>query len=122
LAGQVLLKITYLIMRWSFGLVVLLSCEDQAKDAELLALRHQNAVLRRHADRVRYEPADQAWLATLARFIPRRRWAENFPVTPAALLAWHRMLAATKYDSSKRRKPGRLPAVSTRMVNGTVCT
>jgi hypothetical protein len=32
-------------------------------------------------------------------------------VTPATLLAWHRWLAAKKYDTSKRRKPGRPPAV-----------
>ncbi len=57
--------------------------------------------------RVRYEPADRAWFAALARLIPRRRWAEVFPVTPATLLAWHRKLAAGKYDTSKRRKPGR---------------
>jgi hypothetical protein len=30
-------------------------------------------------------------------------------VTPATLLAWHRRLAAAKYDTSKRRKPGRPP-------------
>ena len=41
------------------------------------------------------------------RFIPRRRWAEVFPVTPATLLAWQRRLAARKYDTSRRRKPGR---------------
>jgi hypothetical protein len=80
---------------------------DLAKDAELLVLRHENAVLRRRAGRVRYEPADRAWLAALARLVPRRRWAEVFPVTPATLLAWHRSLAARKYDTSKRRKPGR---------------
>ncbi|MGI5144125.1 MULTISPECIES: hypothetical protein [unclassified Streptomyces] len=34
-----------------------------AKDAEVLALRHQNAVLRRQIARVRYEPADRVWLA-----------------------------------------------------------
>jgi len=51
--------------------------------------------------RVRYEPADRAWFAALARLIPRRRWAEVFPVTPATLLAWHRKLAAGKYDTSK---------------------
>jgi putative transposase len=73
----------------------------------LLVLRHENAVLRRNAGRVRYEPADRAWFAALTRFIPRRRWAEVFPVTPATLLAWHRKLAARKYDTSKRRRPGR---------------
>src|SRR6266705_6575358 len=57
-------------------------------------LRHENAVLRRNAGRVRYEPADRVWFAALTRFIPRRRWAEVFPVTPATLLAWHRRLAA----------------------------
>ena len=38
---------------------------------------------------------------------PRRRWAEVFPVTPATLLAWHRRLAARKYDTSKQRRAGR---------------
>ncbi|MGO9221249.1 MAG: hypothetical protein ACLP5E_26335 [Streptosporangiaceae bacterium] len=80
---------------------------DEEKNAELLVLRHENAVLRRNAGRVRYEPADRAWFTVLTRFIPRRRWAEVFPVTPATLLAWHRRLAARKYDTSKRRLPGR---------------
>jgi len=70
-------------------------------------LRHENAVLRRHAARVRSEPADWVWFAALARLIPRRRWTGIFPVTPATLLAWHRRLAARKYDTSNRRKPGR---------------
>src|SRR5450631_2522442 len=89
------------------GLAVLVFRSDLAKDAELLVLRHENALLRRHAGRVRYEPADRAWFAALARLIPRRRWAEVFPVTPATLLAWHRRLAARKYDTSKHRRPGR---------------
>jgi hypothetical protein len=33
-------------------------------------------------------------------------------VTPATLLAWHRGLAAKKFDTSKRRKPGRSPTVN----------
>ena len=85
---------------------------DRAKDAELLVLRHENAVLRRHAGRVRYDPADRVWLAALARLLPRRRWTGVFPVTPATLLAWHRKLAGSKYDTSKRRKPGRPPIPS----------
>ena len=106
-----LLKIIYLLMRWLFGLTVLAFRGDQEKNAELLVLRHENAVLRRHAGRVRYEPADRAWFAALTQFIPRRRWAEVFPVTPATLLAWHRRLAARKYDTSKRRRPGRPPTI-----------
>ena len=39
--------------------------------------------------------------------LPRRRWTDVFPVTPATLLAWHRRLAGSKYDTSQRRKPGR---------------
>ena len=68
-------------------------------------------MLRRHAGRVRYEPADRVWLAALARLIPRTRWSDVFPVTPATLLAWHRKLAANKYDTSRQRAPGRPPAV-----------
>jgi putative transposase len=106
-----LLKIVYLLVRRILGLAVLLFRRDMAKDAELLVLRHENAVLRRHAGRVRYEPADRVWFAALARLLPRRRWAEIFPVTPATLLAWHRRLAASKYDTSNSRKPGRRPTV-----------
>ena len=83
------------------GLAVLVFRGDLAKDAEVLVLRQENAVLRRHAGRVRYEPADRAWFAALARLVPRRGWAEVFPVTPATLLAWHRRLAAKKHGTSK---------------------
>jgi transposase InsO family protein len=107
----VLLKIVYVLTCRVLGLAVLVFRGDLAKDAELLVLRHENAVLRRHAGRARYEPADRAWFAALARLVPRRRWAEVFPVTPATLLAWHRRLAAKKYDTSKRRKPGRPPTL-----------
>ena len=106
-----LLKIVYLLTRRVLGLAVLVFRGDRAKDAELLVLRHENAVLRRNAGRVRYEPGDRVWFAALARLMPRRRWADVFPVTPATLLAWHRKLAAKKYDTGKRRKPGRPPTV-----------
>jgi transposase InsO family protein len=107
----VLLKIVYLLTCRVLGVAVLVFRGDRAKAAELLVLRHENAVLRRHIGRVRYEPADRVWFAALARLLPRRRWTEIFPVAPATLLAWHRKLAAMKYDSSKRRKPGRPPTV-----------
>ena len=106
-----LLKIVYLLTCRVLGVAVLVFRGDGAKDAELLVLRHENAVLRRHVGRLRYEPADRVWFAALAWLIPRRRRAEIFPVTPATLLAWHRKLAAMKYDTRKRRKPGRPPTV-----------
>ena len=103
--------IVYLLVRRVLGLAVLIFRGELAKDAELLVLRHENAVLRRHAGRIRYEPADRVWFTALAQLIPRGRWAGVFPVAPATLLAWHRRLAARKYDTSKRRMPGRPPAV-----------
>jgi putative transposase len=80
---------------------------EVSKDAELLVLRHENAILRRQISRVRYQPGDRLWLSALSRLIPRRRWAEVFTVIPAALLAWYRRLVARKWDYSNRRRPGR---------------
>ena len=106
-----LLKIVYLLTCRALGLAVLVFRSDRAKDAELLVLRHENAVLRRNVGRVRYEPGDRVWFAAVARLLPRGCWAGVFPVMPATLLAWHRKLAGRKYDTSKRRKPGRPPTV-----------
>ena len=106
-----LLKTAYLLVRRILGVAVLISRSDLAKDAELLMLRHENAVLRRHAGRVRHDPADRVWLAALARLIPRRRWAEIFPIRPATLLAWHGRLTAGTYDMRQRRTRGRPPTV-----------
>jgi putative transposase len=73
----VLLKIVYVLTCRVLGLAVVVFRGDLAKDAELLVLRHENAVLRRHAGRVRYEPADRACFAALARLVPRRCWARS---------------------------------------------
>jgi len=53
LADRVLLKIVYLLVCRLLGLAVLVFRKDLTKDAELLVLRHENAVLRRHAGRIR---------------------------------------------------------------------
>ena len=71
-----------------------------------LVLRHENTVLRRQITEVRYEPADRFWFAALSSPIPRRRWAEILPVSPATLLTWHRRPVARKWDYTARRKPG----------------
>lgn len=84
-----------------------------AKDAEVLALRHQNAVLRRQVARVRYEPADRIWLAALSRLIPRARWREAFAVTPTTLLRWHREFIKRRWTFAQHRRPGRPSTAST---------
>jgi transposase len=97
----------YLLVRCLLGSLMVLARREVSKDAELLVLRHENAVLRRQISRVGYQPADRLWLAALSRLIPRRRWAPVFAVTPATLLAWHRRLIARKWDYTSRRRPGR---------------
>ena len=99
------LSLAYRAARRVMSSVAVLLRREVSKDAELLVLRHENAVLRRHIVRVRYEPADRFWFAALSSLIPRRRWAEVFPT----LLAWHRRLVARKWDYSARRRPGRPP-------------
>ena len=95
------------LVRCLFASVTVLARREVSKDAELLVLRHENAVLRRQIGRVRYQPGDRLWLAALSQLIPRRRWAEVFAVTPATLLTWHRKLVARKWDYTSRRRPGR---------------
>ncbi|GHH42132.1 hypothetical protein [Lentzea cavernae] len=54
---------------------VVLLRRDTAIEAELLVLRHENAVLRRQLNGpIRYEPADRFWLAALSSLLPRHRW------------------------------------------------
>ena len=53
-----LLKIVYLLTCRVLGVAALVFRGDRAKTAELLVLRHENAMLRRQVSRVRYHPAD----------------------------------------------------------------
>jgi putative transposase len=103
----VIFSVVYLVVRGVLGCLMVPARREVSKDAELLVLRHENAVLRRQIGRVCYQPGDRLWLAALSRLIPRHRWGEVFAVTPAALLAWHRRLVARKWDYASRRRPGR---------------
>ena len=64
-----ILSVVYLVVRCLLGCQVMLARRAASKDAELLVLRHENAVLRRQISRVRYQPADRLWLAALSRLI-----------------------------------------------------
>jgi putative transposase len=105
----VIISAVYLLVRCLLSCLTVLTRRQVSKDAELLVLRHENTVLRRQVGRVRYEPGDRLWLATLSRLVPRRWWAEVFAVTPATLLAWHRRLVTRKWDYTSRRRPDGRP-------------
>lgn len=74
-----ILSTVYAVARRLLALPALLLRRDVSMEAELLVLRHENAVLRRQIPRVRYEPADRLWFAALSHLIPRRRWARSSP-------------------------------------------
>jgi putative transposase len=103
----VIFSVRYLLVRCLLGCLMVMSRRPVSRDAELLVLRHENAVLRRQISRVRYQLADRLWLTALSHLIPRHRQGEVFAVTPATLLAWHRRLVTRKWDYTSRRRPGR---------------
>jgi putative transposase len=97
--------LVYLALRRLFELVVLLLRSKNANQVELLAMRHEIAVLRRQLGRPAYQPADPVFLAALSRLLPRSSWS-CFGVTPETLLCWHRRLVA-RHWTYPHRGPGR---------------
>ena len=86
-----LIRLIYLFMGRVLGWLALLAHSDAAKDAEILVLWHEVAVLRRQVACPRPDWADSAVLAALARRLPGHLRLHRI-VTPATLLVWPRRL------------------------------
>ncbi|HEY5986585.1 MAG TPA: hypothetical protein VIV12_09445 [Streptosporangiaceae bacterium] len=87
------------MVRW----LALLARSSAAKDAELLVLRHEVAVLRRQVVRPRVDRADRGGAGLgLVRLLPRPVW-QGLLVQPATLLRWHRDLVRRRWTYPHQR-------------------
>lgn len=103
------LRFAYLAVLRGFGWLALLARSDRAKDAEILILRYQVAVLQRQVKTPRLSWTDRAILAVLARLLPSGRLRQlRLIISSQTLLRWHADLVR-RHWAYPRRTPGRPP-------------
>jgi transposase len=111
----VLLRLAYLGVTNALAMLRLLPMSDTAKDAEILALRHQITVLQRqlHGEKIRFTPTDRAFLAALLHNLPRQMLQRiRLLVRPETVLRWHRDLLTHRHAViSRPNRPGRPPTI-----------
>jgi putative transposase len=103
----VALRFVYLMLARVLSWLALLAHTDAAKDVEILVLRHEVAVLRRHHPRPRLSWVDRALLSALSRLLPVDLRRLRL-VSPRTLLRWHAQLVARRW-TYPRRQSGRPP-------------
>ena len=94
-------RLLYLILIRLAGWMALLARPAASKDAELLVLRQEVAVLRRQNPGPKLDCADRAVIAALARLLPRPLRLNRL-VTPGTLLRWHRRLVRWRWTYPHR--------------------
>jgi putative transposase len=105
------MRLAYLTVANTFAVLGLLLATDRDKNTEILVLRHQVGVLERQlgGKKVRFSPADRAWLAALLhRLRPHALGRMRLLVCPDTVLRWHRDLVSKRHAARSRpRRPGR---------------
>jgi hypothetical protein len=95
-------RLLVIVVSW----LALLARSSASRDAEILVLRHEVAMLRQANPRPHLSWTERAALAAPARVLPKALRACRI-VTPGTLLRWHRRITAAK--RSQPRPPGRPP-------------
>jgi putative transposase len=101
----VAVQLLYLIFRQIMAWLGLLARSAQSKNAEILVLRHEVAVLRRQVNRPRLSWADRAVLAALTGLLSRACRLHRI-VTPATILRWHRDLVKRRWTQPRDHRTG----------------
>jgi putative transposase len=99
----VALRLVYLILVRVLSWLALLARFDAAKDAEIVTLRHEVAVLRRTNARPTMSWLDRSLLSALSRLLPVPLRQVRV-VSPRTLLRWHAQLAARRWTYPHRRQ------------------
>jgi hypothetical protein len=113
-----LLRFAYRVVAGLFGMLRVHRADKLSKEAEIVVLRQQLAVLRRQVERPRFTWPDRALVALFSKFVPLERW-QGFLVAPKTVLDWHRRLVKENW-ARKSTKPGRppLPEETVELVRG----
>ena len=96
MAVGLLYRIFVSVLSW----LALLARSQASKNAEILVLRQEVAVLRRANPKPRLSWPDCAVLAALSKLLPKALRGHRI-VTPGTLLRWHRRLVANKWRQPK---------------------
>ncbi|MGH3913908.1 MAG: integrase core domain-containing protein [Pseudonocardiaceae bacterium] len=99
------LRLLELIFRQLIAWLGLLARSSRSKNAEILVLRHEIAVLRRQVSRPRLSWADRAVFASLTWLLSPAVPLHRI-IAPATVLRWHRDLVTRRWTQPRRRRTG----------------
>jgi putative transposase len=98
----IVFSLLYWGLRRVMDLVVMAFRSEDAKEIEILVLRHQLHVLKRQVKKPDLKPHDRAILAAASRVLPKAHWPSLF-VRPETVLAWPRAFVVRRWTYPRRQ-------------------